>query len=395
VGLDFDPTDESRIIVQTSFGAILFDRRARTSRFLFNHILYTSPEDVAPGQWHQVSSDSRGSLIAVSASGLTISGSVDQCSLGQNALEIPPGYTILASQMARGETDHLWILVRSESADGTRLFRFDLPTGVREQVFSVGSEWRPRDLIAEGRTVVMGGGDSAGRFIVRRSLDGGSTWSELPPFLEGSSEAGVPALLALPDGDRVWLMLTREAGRADEIWTSIPSGSWERLFVLEKTEKIAGLVKTASGRVLLAGRAVTGTDVSRTTLYSSEGSIGPFQAVTRDLPRIDCLGEQHGILYACANDILGSSRSVLAESANGGRTWKSLLRITDTMSSELCVDERCQATLDWLARFTDEAPRMDAPGAGCSFVSSRALSPTLLLVLMVLVWFAVYRRRSF
>jgi len=246
------------------------------------------------------------------------------------------------------------------------------------------------------------------------STDGGETWTldETASMGVATSQQIVDFLGVSPDDPQtVYVMVT--SGQGDEIWKSNERGKGlVKVLTLSDQEEWprGGFTFGADGKTIyVAGYDPLNTGLQPpASLYISHDSGQTWERRPSPAsgPRYRCVGYRAGPLYACAGEQLAGDQFFLGVSSDEGRSWSSMIKLTDVKGPNECVAVKCQGTVDFLTPFRggvdagapdaarDAAvtnPPLPPKSSGCNFGGAAGQAPAAALGLALLA--LVNRRR--
>jgi hypothetical protein len=256
------------------------------------------------------------------------------------------------------------------------------------------------------------------------STDGGVTWTldENASMGVAGSNQIVDFLGVSPDDPHtVYVMVT--SGKGDEIWKSTSNGrALTKVLTLADDEEWprGGFAFGANGKtVYVAGYDPLNTGMQPpASLYISHdgGGVWERRPGTAAGPRYRSLGYRDGKLYACGGDQIVGDQFFLGVSSDEGRSWSSLVQLTNIGGPNSCVSARCAATVDFLlpfragpdagagadagalpdaARPLPEPPAPHLKSGGCSYAAATGPGgPVALLGLLVSLVLVLRRGRG-
>jgi len=210
-----------------------------------------------------------------------------------------------------------------------------------------------------------------GSAALLRTADGGVSWTRFELGLAPSVQAKI-AQVEPANASTVYLLVS--AGLMDEIRVTRDGGATIQTLLSPGTN-LAGFVRASDG-TLFAGTA-------RGDFYVLEPGATGFQRLPG--PRLRCLGERAGRIYACGDP--ATDGYDLAKSDDGGKSFQKMLSFPEIQGPLACpaVQSACSADFDQLQRTL-----AGAPGVGnCSCGGPGASSGGALLILLA----AALRRR--
>jgi MYXO-CTERM domain-containing protein len=248
------------------------------------------------------------------------------------------------------------------------------------------------------------------------STDGGTTWTldETASMGVATSQQIVDFLGVSPDDPQtVYVVVT--SGLGDEIWKSTNKGKGlVKVLTLADQEEWprGGFTFGADGKTIyVAGYDPLNTGLQPpASLYISRdaGVSWERRPSTMIGPRYRCLGYRTGKLYACGGDQFSGDQFFLGESTDEGRSWSSMIKLTDVKGPRECAAAKCMGTVDFLAPFrmgggggangsdggrdagVDAPVHADAPvtqpppgKGGCSFAGGEGGKGGLMLLLLI------------
>jgi hypothetical protein len=228
--------------------------------------------------------------------------------------------------------------------------------------------------------------------VLAVSTDGGETWTvdENASVGVANSNQIVDFMGISPDDPRtVFVVVTNATG--DEIWKSTNMGKGlVKVLTLADAEEWprAGFSFGADGRtVYVAGFDPLNTGMQPpASLYTSHDSGATWDRHTSPMtgPRYRCVAWRDNKLYACGGEQLSGDQFLLGSSSDDGKTWTSLVRLTDVTGPNECVAAKCMGTVDFLRSFSqadagapDAGPKPPPPKSGCAYGGGASPSSVL------------------
>jgi photosystem II stability/assembly factor-like uncharacterized protein len=246
------------------------------------------------------------------------------------------------------------------------------------------------------------------------STDGGETWA-----IDESASMGVANSnqivdfmgIAPDDPNTVFVVATNALG--DEIWKSTSKGKGlVKVLTLADAEEWprAGFTFGADGKtVYVAGFDPLNTGMQPpASLYISHDGGATWERRTSPStgPRYRCIAYRDHKLYGCGGEQLSGDQFLLGSSTDEGKTWASLIRLTDVTGPTACAAAKCSGTVDFLRSFsntdggapdaavprdTGGNPPKPPPKSGCAVAGAGDAGLSLFLLLAAL---AARRRRG-
>jgi hypothetical protein len=247
------------------------------------------------------------------------------------------------------------------------------------------------------------------------STDGGNTWAvdENASMGVANSNQIVDFMGIAPDDpSTVFVVVTDAMG--DQIWKSTTKGkNLVKVLTLADAEEWprAGFTFGADGKtVYVAGFDPLNTGMQPpASLYISHDGGTNWERRTSPStgPRYRCIAFRDNKLYACAGEQLSGDQFLLGSSADEGKTWASLMRLTDVTGPTPCAAAKCMGTVDFLRSFSgsdggapDAAVKADSgaqppkPGkSGCSLAGGPGDAGAALLI-TIIAGLATRRKRG-
>ena len=419
----FQPDGTETILVPVTFGLLISSDGGESFRWVCETAIgYTGMFDP------DYAVDGDGALWANSDAGLRVSrdggcswATVGTAELGTNPfiseVEIGPDgrMWIATANMTRANDVHVsgdgvsfppanlalengwWSSVRTTAADPDRIYA----SGLRQ---------------AEGKDPRVA--------LLRRSIDGGATWEELP--VDGFAFGQRPDLFVVgvspTDANLVFARTALSVeNRGDILYRSTDGGAtWAE--VARFIDLLSAFHVRPDGQTVLAGSVracpediTDPTDAGVPThgcLRISRDGGETWQRAAQE-PRLACIGERSdGVLFGCGADFPPDNFAIGRSS--DGETWEPVLRFQDTMGPLECepgtAQEEC-AAVQWVFQCEPigACPRMDAGAmaqdagsgddegggdGGCCRVGSGDAGwvPGLVVVLFALAWSRARRR---
>jgi photosystem II stability/assembly factor-like uncharacterized protein len=264
-------------------------------------------------------------------------------------------------------------------------------------------------------------GEAPAAALLRRSVDGGKTWEELPvgDFVLGERPDLFVAGVSPTDPDVVFARAALAVNnRGDLLFRSDDGGAtWQQ--VAEFADRMAAFHIRAGGKTVIAGsvRACPedigdgGVPLHGCVRISRDGGV-TWQR-TEQQPRLACIGERSdGVLFGCGGDF-PPDEFALARS-DDGETWEPVFRLADTVGPAECEAGKEQAECavatwpglcetigkcmrpDTGGRVPDAGPPMEDTGdggGGCCRVGGAARPDWLAAVALALAFLLARRRR--
>jgi MYXO-CTERM domain-containing protein len=211
--------------------------------------------------------------------------------------------------------------------------------------------------------------------VLAVSTDGGVTWTinDTASMGVATSNQIVDFMGISPDDPSTIFVVVTDA-MGDQIWKSTTKGkNMVKVLTLADAEEWprAGFTFGADGKtVYVAGFDPLNTGMQPpASLYISHDGGMTWDRRTSPMtgPRYRCIAFRDNRLYACAGEQLAGDQFLLGSSADEGKTWAPMMRLTDVAGPNDCAAAKCMGTVDFLRTFSSVdagAPPIPAPDAG-------------------------------